>query len=66
MFHKKLLSFSLLFLVFFFSRVANASSVIIPKGTELVGELVTPINSKSSKKGDPIVFKLAQNFIGSL
>lgn len=63
MFHKKLLSLSLLFLVFFFSRVANASSVIIPKGTELVGELVTPINSKSSKKGDPIVFKLAQNFI---
>lgn len=38
-------------------------NVIIPAGTELIGELVTPLNSKASKVGDPVVFKLAQNLV---
>ena len=51
-----------------FTLIANSvalasENVIIPAGTELVGELVTPLNSKASKVGDPIVFKLAQNLV---
>lgn len=49
--------------VTFSFQMPSEASVIIPKGTELVGELVTPLNSKTSKKGDPIVFKLNQNLI---
>ena len=45
------------------NRICAAEHVIIPQGTELVGELVTPIHSKESKKGDPIVFKVAQNLV---
>lgn len=52
-----------LFCLIFSCQTTSEASVIIPKGTELVGELVTPLNSKTSKKGDPIVFKLNQNLI---
>lgn len=45
------------------SSQVEASNVIIPKGTEILGELVTPVNSKNSKVGDPIIFKIAKNFI---
>lgn len=61
----KKIFFSLVIVLYLMTiGVASAAeNIIIPSGTELVGELVTPLNSKSSKVGDPIVFKLAQNFI---
>ncbi len=62
---KKLKFMSLLIslILVFNNAVLAAENVIIPAGTELVGELVTPLNSKTSKIGDPIVFKLAQNLV---
>lgn len=41
----------------------SAANVVVIGGTELVGELVTPLNSKVTKKNDPIIFKLAQNLV---
>ncbi len=54
---------SFLFLVTFDSTSVSAANIIVPAGTELVGELITPLNSKVSKKNDPVVFKLAQNLV---
>ena len=42
---------------------AFAANVIVPGGTELIGELITPLNSKVSKKNDPVIFKLAQHLV---
>lgn len=42
---------------------AGTDSVIIKKGTLMVGKLVTPVSSKYAKVGDSIVFKIAENFV---
>jgi len=60
----RVLNWFLLFVVIMCSScAASAANVIVPGGTELVGELVTPLNSKVAKKNDPVIFKLAQNLI---
>ena len=61
---KRVLTFFFLFVIIICSScTVSAANVIVPGGTELVGELVTPLNSKVTKKNDPIIFKLAQNLI---
>lgn len=60
---KRLLQVLLISFFTFIANVTFAANVIIPGGTELVGELVTPLNSKTNKKDDPIIFKLAQNLV---
>lgn len=51
------------FILLFWFNTVSASNVIVPASTELIGELVTPLNSKVAQKGDPVIFKLAQNLI---
>jgi hypothetical protein len=61
---KKMLKIIFLFVIIMCSSCSvSAANVIVTGGTELVGELVTPLNSKVTKKNDPIIFKLAQNLI---
>lgn len=59
----KFTSLIILLLLLINNLTLASENVVIPAGTELVGELVTPLNSKASKVGDPIVFKLAKNLV---
>lgn len=59
----KFTSLIILLLLLINNLTLASENVTIPAGTELVGELVTPLNSKASKVGDPIVFKLAKNLV---
>lgn len=52
----KFTSLIILLLLLINNLTLASENVVIPAGTELVGELVTPLNSKASKVGDPIVF----------
>ena len=61
--YKTVVLFLFSFMLSFCLNSALAANIFVPAGTELRGELVTPLSSLDSIKGDPVIFKLAQNLI---